>query len=131
MPDVTNPKETALTHTVNLYGGRFTGGNQSDRYLIDTLNTIYEWFTGSPHVDHETRITKLEEHMARLDVIINDLNTATNDIATELDDLRNQITAGDDAAADRLQPIADRLRSLAADPENPVPDNSPTPEPTP
>jgi len=72
------------------------------------------------------RITKLEENMARLDDVIAQINDATNAIAAELDDLRSQLATGDSAAADKLQPIADRLRAMAADPDNVVPPAEPT-----
>ena len=59
--------------------------------------------------------------MSRVDDVIADLDTATNDIANELDQLRDEVANLDGATADKLTPIVERLRTLAADPENPVP----------
>lgn len=67
--------------------------------------------------------------MALTDVALDDLNNATNEVAAELDELRGQIGATDAALADRIGAAANRLRSLAADPENPVP--TPGGEPVP
>jgi hypothetical protein len=78
-------------------------------------------------VEYGQRIYRLEKYMARLDDVINDLNTATNDIAAELDALRGDMANLDSATADRLTPLVERLRGLAADPENPVPDGGSTP----
>jgi hypothetical protein len=50
------------------------------------------------------------------------LDAATNDIATELESLRDQIAASDANAAAQLDPLVQRLRSLASNPDNPVPD---------
>jgi uncharacterized coiled-coil protein SlyX len=75
------------------------------------------------------RLDELECRMSATDDALADLNDATNDIATELDDLRGELTGADAAVADRITAAAERLRGLAADPENPVPE--PTPEPTP
>lgn len=62
---------------------------------------------------------------------LEDIDAATNDVAQEVDDLRSQISVGmtpEDVAAvhDALHAKADRLRSIAADPEVPVP---PAPDP--
>lgn len=49
------------------------------------------------------------------------LDAATNDIAAELESLRDQIASSDAGAAAQLDPLVQRLRSLASNPDNPVP----------
>lgn len=55
------------------------------------------------------------------------LDAATNEVADELDELRDLIASTDAATAARIQSAADRLRSLAQDPANPVPEPGPEP----
>jgi hypothetical protein len=74
-------------------------------------------------------ITQLEERMSATENAIADLNAATNEVAAELDELRNQLASTDQATADQLGQVAARLRGLAADPENPVPDPPADPQP--
>lgn len=52
--------------------------------------------------------------MSRFDDELAQINDDTNTIATELDTLRQQIAAGDNSAADKLQPLADKLRGIAS-----------------
>lgn len=73
----------------------------------------------------EVRQLRLEQHMAQIDDALSALDEATNDIAAELDQLKSQVAGFDSNAAQRIQAAADRLRSLAADPANPVPDQPP------
>lgn len=76
-------------------------------------------------------ITELEERMTATEDALRDLDEATNEVAAEIEELRSSVAATDSATADRLGVVAQRLRGLAADPENPVP-NDPAPvEPTP
>jgi uncharacterized coiled-coil protein SlyX len=70
----------------------------------------------------EQRLNRLEIQVTATDDAVTQLNDATNDIATELDELRGQVAGLDQATADKLTPIVERLRGLAADPQNPVPD---------
>ena len=86
----------------------------------DGMSTMYK---GS--IRH--RLSKLEWRVSRLDDALTEIDNETNLIATELEQLRGQITAGDAGAADRLQPVIDRLKGLAQDPANPVPSPEPTP----
>ena len=67
------------------------------------------------------RISHLEYRMALSDAALADLDAATNEVAAELDQLRGELTGADQAVADRISAAANRLRGLAADPENPVP----------
>lgn len=58
---------------------------------------------------------------------LEDIDTATNEVAAEIDELRQQVkigmTAEDvEAVHARLHGQAERLRGVAKDPENPVPD---------
>ena len=67
------------------------------------------------------RVHKLEHHMSQVDDAVAELNAATNDVADDLERLRTEVTGLDSATADKLTPLVERLRALAADPENPVP----------
>lgn len=69
----------------------------------------------------DTRLTNLETNMARIDAIIAQMNDATNAIAAKITRIQEQLEAGDTTAAAQLQPIADQLTALGADPSNPVP----------
>jgi hypothetical protein len=60
--------------------------------------------------------------MAQVDAALVELDEATNEVARELDELANQIEAADANVAGEIRTRATRLRALAADPENPVPD---------
>ena len=90
-------------------------------------------------------ITRMGAHMSEIDVDLDDLNDATNDVADRVDEQDAKIAElaealanaqpGSDEAAQLKQQLADastkirtataRLRELAADPENPVPDPAP------
>jgi hypothetical protein len=72
-----------------------------------------------PHIYR--RIQTLEYHMARLDDALAELNDATNAVAARLEDVLGDIEQADSAAADKVRVEVERLRSLAADPQNPVP----------
>lgn len=65
--------------------------------------------------------------MSQLDDVLSEVDTATTQVASELESLRSAVESGDGAAAARLQPLADRLRAIAADPNNPVPAAPTTP----
>lgn len=68
------------------------------------------------------RLTILEYRMALTDQALADLDAATNEVAAELDELRDLVAGNDAALADRIGAAATRLRGLAVDPDNPVPD---------
>lgn len=72
-----------------------------------------------------TRMTTQEAQMATLQETIADINTATNELSDEVDRIRALVTSGDTTAVEQLTPIAARLRAIAADPNNPVPDAEP------
>jgi uncharacterized coiled-coil protein SlyX len=69
----------------------------------------------------EYRMSRMEYQMSRVDDVLVELNDATNQIAAELDTLRGDVANVDTVTADKLTPLVDRLRGLAADPNNPVP----------
>lgn len=69
----------------------------------------------------EKRIRRLEKMMAAFADELAVLDAATNDIAAELETLRDQIAANDSSAAAALDPLVQRLRALASNPDNPVP----------
>lgn len=73
--------------------------------------------------DLNRRVTKLEVRMATLNEALTELNVATNDVAAELEEIRAALAAGDTTAADRIAPVTARLRAMAVDPNNPVPDS--------
>lgn len=75
----------------------------------------------------DRRVTRLEYLVTALDDVVAQLDTATNEIAAELDQLRGEIANSDQATADRLAPLVQRLQGLAADPSNPVPVDPGTP----
>jgi hypothetical protein len=67
-------------------------------------------------------IDELEKRMGKTDDALRDLDVATNEVAAEIDELRASIANYDSATAERLDAVSARLRGLASDPENPVPD---------
>jgi chromosome segregation ATPase len=77
---------------------------------------------------HRHAINELERAMSAVDTAIADLNQATNDVADELEALRAEVEGLDSDTAAKLQPVIDKLRGLAADPENPVPSPEPVPD---
>ncbi|ALE77661.1 hypothetical protein WY02_03460 [Pseudonocardia sp. AL041005-10] len=68
-----------------------------------------------------TRLTTLEDRMSQIDAALAELNDATNEVAADLDALEAQVAEIDSATAGKIRAAADRLRGLAADPEQPVP----------
>lgn len=69
----------------------------------------------------EYRTARLESQMSRVDDVIADLNTATDEIANDLEELRSQVSNLDATTAEKFTPLVERLRTLGADPANPVP----------
>jgi hypothetical protein len=59
--------------------------------------------------------------MTSMEDAVAQLNAATDEIAADLERLRGEVEGSDAAAAEQLTPIIERLRSLGADPANPVP----------
>lgn len=51
-----------------------------------------------------------------------EVDSALNDVAAEVEELRGEVAAHDSDTARRLGLVATRLRGIAADPENPVPE---------
>lgn len=70
----------------------------------------------------ERRMRRMEIRMTAVDDVLQEINEATNDIAGDLERLRTEVQGSDAALAARLAPLAERLRAMAVDPENPVPD---------
>jgi len=94
--------------------------------VIGTAALIFGWLTRP--ADHDpvlialaTRIASLEDRMAKTETALADLNDATNEVATRLDALSARIESTDSETAAQISAAADRLRGLAADPNNPVP----------
>ncbi len=92
---------------------------------------------------HETKITRLDRHMATaentlaaLDAVTNALADDAAALATKLQALQDAVTSGNTAAVNaameslspdiaRLQATESTLRGLGADPANPVPTDAP------
>jgi uncharacterized membrane-anchored protein len=70
----------------------------------------------------EQTLTELGAKVAAVDDALAQLDTATNEIAADLEALKQQVAQFDGATAAKIQAAADRLKALAADPENPVPE---------
>lgn len=75
---------------------------------------------------HTQTMINMEARMAQVDAALVELDEATNEVAADLERLAGQIEASDAATAGEIRTRATRLRALAADPENPVPDEAPT-----
>ena len=69
----------------------------------------------------EEMVTELGAKVAAVDDALAQLDEATNDVAADLEALKVQVAGFDSDTAAKIQAAADRLRALAADPENPVP----------
>lgn len=69
----------------------------------------------------EQRLRIVEHIVALLDDALAQLDDATNSVAARLDALAAQVAGFDADAAAKVQAEADHLRTLAADPANPVP----------
>jgi uncharacterized coiled-coil protein SlyX len=69
----------------------------------------------------DARLTNLEARVAKIDTVIAQINDATNAVAAKLKRIQEQLEAGDMSAIAQLQPIADHLTAMGADPDNPVP----------
>lgn len=67
--------------------------------------------------------------MSQLSDALAELDEATNAVAARLEQLANQLDEFDLNASNAVRAEAARLRTLAADPENPVPTPEPQPEP--
>lgn len=67
------------------------------------------------------RLDRLEVAMSQVDDVLAALDEATNAVAEDLERLRAEVAGMDADTAAKFVPLVDRLRSLAADPENPVP----------
>lgn len=78
----------------------------------------------------DRRLSTLEYRVSAVDDVITELNDATDEVAADLQRLRDEVAGGDQATADKFQPLIDRLTAMGQDPQNPVPDQPPA-EPTP
>jgi len=122
----------ALSAALELHRQHYSGDEDDTAAVILTASTIFGWLTGSAEYDPviiglTERIASLEVRMSLSETALEDLDVATNEIAAELDELRGEIAATDTALAGRIGSAANRLRGLAADPENPVPPVDPEP----
>jgi uncharacterized coiled-coil protein SlyX len=77
--------------------------------------------------EHDRRLTGLERKMSQLTDVIASMDADTTRIAAKIDDITTRLNAGDASAAAELGPIADRLKALGSDPDNPVPVDPTTP----
>lgn len=66
-------------------------------------------------------LRRLEHRMSATDDAVALINTETDDLAARVDAIIAGDANLDEATAAKLRPIADRLRSIAADPADPVP----------
>jgi hypothetical protein len=69
--------------------------------------------------------------MSQIEDAVAELNTETNNLAARLDAILAREASLDSAVAGELREVSSRLKGLAADANNPVPDPTPAPEPTP
>jgi hypothetical protein len=65
--------------------------------------------------------------MSATDDMLAKLDEATNTLASELAALRDEVSGGDTATAQKFQPLLDKLTALGQDPANPVPTDPGTP----
>ena len=119
-------REVALSAALELHRQHYSGDEDDAATVIRTASTIFGWLTGSAEYDPviiglTERITAMEARMSLSETALEDLNDATNEVAAELAEIRGEIAATDTALAGRIGSAANRLRGLAADPENPVP----------
>lgn len=91
-----------------------TPGGTWDR-IINVLIEAAPWPRKTTVRDLQTR---LEQYMERTEEAVRAINTETDALAARIDELVN---SADEETAAALRPIADRLRSIAADPADPVP----------
>jgi outer membrane murein-binding lipoprotein Lpp len=69
---------------------------------------------------------------ADFDAVMDEIDTETNNLAAVVDGLRNEVKAGmtpaeESSVKDRMANLRDRLKTIGADPDNPVPNPTPTP----
>jgi len=82
-------------------------------------------------LEQTEQITVIGEKMAKYEEEFGRINDATNALAAKVEELRNRIDSDDPQVEAILNDLESRLRGIAADPENPVPDPEPEPEPVP
>lgn len=121
--DTGDAREVALNAALELHSQHY---EDDPAAVIRTASTIFGWLTGSAEYDPviiglTERIASLEARMSLSETALEDLNDATNEVAAELVEIRGEIAATDTALAGRIGSAANRLRGLAADPNNPVP----------
>lgn len=94
------------------------------------MSLLAAWLAqGLDHLLPQTQtVINIGARMALTDEALADLDTATNEVAARLDELADQIETVDAGVAAQIRTRAERLRTLAADPANPVPED---PEPAP
>lgn len=135
MPHHLDDPDLALHLATSLYRDAWAdlitsvGIDTANQHLTATASTIHAWRATDPHITALTeRITALEDRMtAAMDetrAALAELNTETDNLAARLDAIAE---AADTETAAQIRPISSRLRSLAADPAQPVPPEEPTP----
>ncbi len=78
-----------------------------------------------------SRLNALEIRMTSFETSLSRIDAATNDVANDLRQLREDLANGEKVTPEqlaRLEAAATRLEAVAADPENPVPDQPTDPE---
>lgn len=127
-PDLDEVRRLAIHVAAQVHARSHDGTPAADQRLTATADAITGWLLTDPaQVALETRIALLEARMTASETALQALDAATNEVADELDELRDLIASTDAATAARIQSAADRLRSLAQDPANPVPEPGPEP----
>lgn len=127
-PELDEVRRLAIHVAAQVHAHAFDGTPEANQRLLATADAVTDWLTTDPaQVALEDRIALLEARMTASETALQALDAATNEVADELDELRDLIASTDASTAARIQAAADRLRSLAQDPTNPVPE--PTPEP--
>lgn len=135
-PDLDEVRRLAIHVAAQVHTRVHDGSEYADQRLLVTAAAITGWLTTDPELTgFENRLAALEagmatlnEEMARIDTETNEIGQDVDQAITEITDLRTRIADLDTAAAaqlgaiaDRLSGTGDRLRSVAADPTNPVP----------
>jgi len=131
MPELDHARQAALNAAVELHG---QSGDLATDEVIATAAGLHGWLTGSAAHDPyvlalEERIASLEDFMIETRKALAELNGATNAVATRLESLASRLEADDSEAAALIRAEVTRLHDFAADPDNPVPDPGPEPEP--
>lgn len=139
-PALDDVRRLAMDFAAQVCARSHDGTDAANQRLTATADVIAGWLTTDPELTgFEERLAALEagmatlnEEMARIDAETNEIGDDVTQAITEIEALRTRIGDLDTAAAaqlgaiaDRLSGTGDRLRSVAADPTNPVPGPEP------